>query len=79
MNKRTREMNKTPKRIVYTLILFYRNCISPLLPSSCRFYPSCSEYTLQAVDKHGVMKGLLKGMLRLLRCHPFSRGGIDLP
>ena len=81
MNKSTErgERNKTLIRIVYVFVLFYRTCISPLLPSSCRFYPSCSEYAMQAVEKHGVIKGIFKGMLRVLRCHPFSRGGTDFP
>jgi len=46
---------------------------------SCRFYPSCSNYFLEAVEKYGIAKGVFKSVLRLMRCHPFSRGGIDLP
>ena len=55
----------------------YQFLISPILPPSCRFYPSCSEYTLQAVRKYGVGKGMWLGLKRLLRCNPFSPGGID--
>ena len=44
----------------------------------CRFYPSCSEYCVQAIEKYGVFKGVLKGIKRILRCNPFSEGGIDI-
>ena len=56
---------------------FYKRVVSPLLPSACRFYPTCSEYAQNALEKHGVVKGLWRALLRLLRCHPFSRGGYD--
>ncbi len=46
-------------------------------PKSCRFYPTCSEYALQAVDKYGVIKGTLKALARIVRCHPFNPGGYD--
>ncbi|HBF22609.1 MAG TPA: membrane protein insertion efficiency factor YidD [Planctomycetes bacterium] len=59
-------------------IHLYRWCISPFLgPEKCRFMPSCSEYTLDALEKHGVVRGLSLGIWRVLRCHPFSRGGWD--
>ena len=60
-----------------TLIRCYRRFVSPMLPPSCRFTPSCSLYTLQAVEKYGLLKGSLMGARRLLRCHPFSEGGYD--
>ena len=60
-----------------TLIRCYRRFVSPMLPQSCRFTPSCSLYTLQAVEKHGLLRGSLMGARRVLRCHPFSEGGID--
>ena len=60
-----------------TLIKGYRRFVSPMLPPSCRFTPSCSLYTLQAIEKHGLLKGILMGTWRLLRCHPFSKGGFD--
>jgi uncharacterized protein len=60
-----------------TLIKGYRRFISPMLPPSCRFTPSCSLYTLQAIEKYGLLKGILVGARRLLRCHPFSKGGFD--
>jgi len=53
--------------------------ISPLYPQSCRFYPSCSEYAVISVKKYGTVKGLLKTIWRILRCHPLSKGGVDLP
>jgi hypothetical protein len=65
------------KRIVLALIRFYQKWISPGLPSACRFYPSCSEYTFQAIEKHGVLKGGWLGVRRIGRCHPFHPGGFD--
>ena len=62
---------------VITAIKSYRRFVSPMLPPSCRFTPSCSLYTLQAVEKHGLLRGSLMGARRVLRCHPFSEGGFD--
>jgi uncharacterized protein len=59
------------------LIRFYQLAISPGLPSSCRFAPSCSQYTLDAIRRYGALKGGLLGLLRLLRCHPWHPGGYD--
>lgn len=55
----------------------YRRYLSPVLPPSCRFTPSCSLYTMQAVEKYGALKGCAMGVKRLARCHPFARGGFD--
>lgn len=55
----------------------YQRFISPLFPPSCRYYPTCSNYTIQAIQKHGSFKGILMGMARILRCHPFVKGGYD--
>jgi hypothetical protein len=66
-----------PARILIGLIRFYQLVISPGLPPSCRFYPSCSEYTLQAIAKYGALKGLWLGVKRIARCHPFHPGGYD--
>jgi uncharacterized protein len=63
--------------IVLALIRFYRRWISTALPSSCRFYPSCSQYTYQAIEKYGVLRGGWLGIRRISRCHPFNRGGFD--
>ncbi|HEB12169.1 MAG TPA: membrane protein insertion efficiency factor YidD [Actinobacteria bacterium] len=63
--------------IAMAAIRFYRRGISPWLPKSCRFYPSCSEYCLEAVEKYGARRGLWLGARRLLRCHPLNPGGYD--
>ena len=60
-----------------TLIKAYRRFVSPMLPPTCRFTPSCSLYTLQAVERYGLIRGSLIGARRVLRCHPFSKGGFD--
>jgi len=65
------------KKIVKILIIFYQRYISPWFPSSCRFYPTCSQYTLEAVEKYGVGRGLFLGVKRITRCHPFHPGGYD--
>ncbi|MDR1061323.1 MAG: membrane protein insertion efficiency factor YidD [Clostridiales bacterium] len=65
------------KRLLIAIIKVYRKYISPLKKPCCRYYPTCSEYALQAVLKHGFFKGSLMAAWRLLRCNPFSRGGID--
>ena len=59
------------------LIRGYQRFISPALPSACRFYPSCSEYTYQAIEKYGVLRGGWMGIRRISRCHPFNPGGFD--
>ncbi len=59
------------------LIRVYKRTLSPMLPPSCRFSPSCSQYALEALEKYGLLKGTALGIYRLLRCHPFSRGGFD--
>jgi uncharacterized protein len=59
------------------LVRFYQRFISPGLPASCRFYPSCSQYTLEAIGRHGALKGVWLGGRRLLRCHPWHPGGFD--
>jgi len=70
-------------RVVKIAILgtinFYKIFISPVLGNNCRFYPSCSSYAHQAVEKYGIFKGLGKGFRRILKCNPFNKGGIDLP
>jgi uncharacterized protein len=59
------------------LVKFYRLAISPLFPPRCRFYPTCSAYSLEALQKHGPIKGLGLSIWRILRCHPFNPGGHD--
>ena len=69
--------NKIGIKIAVVIIKFYQKLISPALPVSCRFYPTCSNYTLQALLKHGLNKGSWKSLKRLARCHPFNAGGYD--
>ncbi len=65
------------EKVGVALIRGYRRFISPMLPPSCRFTPSCSLYTLQAIERYGLLRGAFMGARRLLRCHPFSEGGYD--
>lgn len=65
------------KRCTLALLRAYKLVVSPVLPSACRFYPSCSVYTAEAVDTHGVARGLWLGLRRLARCHPWGAGGFD--
>lgn len=64
-------------RVVVFLLSLYKAFFSPLLPSSCKFYPTCSVYAMEAVQRHGVVRGLSLALRRLLRCRPFSPGGYD--
>jgi len=70
-------MPVAPVRLTMASLRFYKRWISPMLPSACRFYPTCSEYMLQAVEKHGVARGVWMGVKRLARCHPLHAGGFD--
>ena len=65
------------RAIAVYILRGYKLIISPLLPPSCRFYPTCSEYAAEAIGKHGLLKGSILGLKRILRCHPFSTGGYD--
>lgn len=65
------------KKIVLKTLFYYKKYVSR--GSNCRFVPSCSEYSYMAVEKYGIRRGLLKGFWRVLRCNPFSKGGVDLP
>lgn len=65
------------RRVIVACIRLYQVCVSPFLPRSCRFYPTCSEYAIQAVARYGVVRGLLLAAYRILRCNPFSPGGYD--
>ena len=66
-----------PRRLLATLIRGYQRFVSPALPPSCRFHPSCSQYALEAVTRHGALKGGWLAARRLARCHPFHPGGFD--
>lgn len=65
------------KKILIGIIKSYKFVISPILPSSCRFYPTCSSYTIEAIEKFGVGKGSVLAVKRIFKCHPFHPGGYD--
>ncbi len=65
------------KKIIIALLKMYHNHISPLMLGRCRFYPSCSSYAIEAIEKKGFFSGAYMVIRRLLRCHPFSEGGYD--
>ncbi|MDR1362165.1 MAG: membrane protein insertion efficiency factor YidD [Holosporaceae bacterium] len=65
--------------LAIALIRFYQKYMSRYLKYQCKFYPTCSEYALGSIEKFGVLRGCWKTLMRLLRCHPLSRGGIDFP
>ena len=64
-------------RIGISLVRFYQRRISPLTPPSCRYQPTCSQYTLEAIQKYGLLRGSWMGLRRIARCHPFHPGGHD--
>lgn len=64
-------------KISLQLIKLYQSTISKVTPSSCRFIPTCSQYTYEAIEKYGLFKGMWLGGRRILRCHPFNPGGYD--
>jgi putative membrane protein insertion efficiency factor len=68
---------KSMQKILIYFVRGYQRFISPLFPPSCRYYPTCSSYTIDAIQVHGAAKGTLMGIARILRCHPFVKGGID--
>lgn len=64
-------------KVAILLIRFYQKYVSPLLGQHCRFYPSCSQYTLEAIQEWGFFKGSYLGLKRIIRCHPLNPGGFD--
>ena len=70
--------NSPAKKSAILMIRAYQKVISPALGPRCRFYPSCSQYTLEAIEEWGLVKGILLGSKRLLKCHPLHEGGVDL-
>lgn len=70
-------MNDIAKIVVLNLLRAYKCALSPLLPPACRYVPSCSEYAMEAVERYGALRGGAKALWRLLRCHPFAKGGYD--
>lgn len=65
------------RNISIFFIKIYKKIISPLFPPRCKYYPTCSNYSIEAFKKHGIVKGIILSFWRLLRCNPFSKGGID--
>ena len=70
-------LNKFFQTVLVFFVRVYQYMLSPFLGPSCRFYPSCSEYTRQAIQRHGPLSGLILAVKRILRCHPFHPGGVD--
>ncbi len=64
-------------QVLLFLIRLYRRYLSPLKRPSCKFYPTCSRYAMDAIQKYGALRGTAKAVWRILRCNPFSRGGVD--
>ena len=65
------------RKLIVAILRLYKWALSPWLPSACRYYPSCSEYMRQAVEKYGPARGVWMGIKRIARCHPFHQGGLD--
>jgi putative membrane protein insertion efficiency factor len=65
------------RSVFVVLIRGYQVIVSPILPPACRFSPTCSQYAIEAIAKYGVIRGIVMGMRRLLKCHPFHHGGYD--
>lgn len=68
------------KKIIFFLLKGYKKIISPMFSAvgiHCKYYPTCSEYMVQAIEKYGIVKGGLLGIIRILKCNPFSKGGYD--
>jgi putative membrane protein insertion efficiency factor len=65
------------RKLIVAILRLYKLALSPMLPSACRYYPSCSDYMRQAVEKYGPARGLWMGIKRIARCHPFHQGGLD--
>ncbi|MDD5219436.1 MAG: membrane protein insertion efficiency factor YidD [Candidatus Bipolaricaulis sp.] len=65
------------RKALIVSIRIYQRVISPLLPQRCRFYPTCSQYAVEAIEAHGALRGSWLALRRLLRCHPFHPGGVD--
>lgn len=70
-------MKKIIRQLLILPIIFYRKAISPMLPSSCRYVPTCSQYAIEAIRKHGAVRGLWLAVRRILRCHPWGGHGYD--
>jgi putative membrane protein insertion efficiency factor len=71
-------MKQIPKNVVLLLLRGYKWAVSPMFLPACRYVPTCSEYAMEAVDRHGVVRGGFMAIWRVLRCHPWAKGGLDL-
>lgn len=65
------------KKLVIAPVKYYKYCLNPLMPNSCRYKPSCSAYMQQSITKRGIIVGFILGIYRIMRCNPFSKGGFD--
>lgn len=65
------------KNLFIKCVRFYQNKISPMSPPSCRFYPTCSNYAIEAIEEHGALKGTAMATIRISKCHPLHKGGFD--
>jgi putative membrane protein insertion efficiency factor len=65
------------KKLLILMIDIYSICLAPYIPTECRYHPTCSHYMKESIEKKGVLRGVLKGMKRILRCNPFCAGGYD--
>lgn len=65
------------KKLMIILIKFYRKNISPMTAPKCKYFPTCSQYAIEAIEKYGALRGGIMSCLRILRCNPFSKGGFD--
>jgi len=74
---RWRALVRFPGRVLVVLVRLYQATLSPYLGRQCRYLPTCSNYFIEAVQRHGACKGSALGLWRILRCHPFARGGFD--
>ena len=72
-----KELNRYLSKLFIYLVKFYQRYISPLKGPTCRFYPTCSQYSIEAIQKYGALKGIYLTIRRLLKCHPFHEGGYD--
>jgi len=70
---------RLPSQLLILVIRAYQICLSPLLGRTCRFHPTCSSYTIEAINRYGVLRGGWKSVRRILRCHPWNPGGYDPP
>ncbi|HXM64424.1 MAG TPA: membrane protein insertion efficiency factor YidD [Terriglobales bacterium] len=70
-------MSQIPKTVALFVLRGYKWAVSPMFLPACRYVPSCSEYAMEAIDRHGVARGSMMAIWRVLRCHPFAKGGLD--